>query len=116
MKALKLFALLALLPAMVWACELEVDTAGKPLKIEVNNMRHGTHNELTLFLTLKNEGKAVYAFNGAESLYVVDEQGRREKPASVDAAPQSIAPGGAIAIRAHYTPSPDYTAATLKVD
>ncbi|KAF0814667.1 hypothetical protein IGB42_00722 [Andreprevotia sp. IGB-42] len=107
---------LAMLPVAALACELEVDTAGKPLKIEVNNMRHGTHNELTLFLTLKNEGKGAYAFNGADSLYVVDENGRRQKPASVDAAPQSLAPGGAIAIRAHYTPSPDYTAATLKVD
>ncbi|GAA5784142.1 hypothetical protein GCM10007860_13420 [Chitiniphilus shinanonensis] len=107
-----ILALVAVLfAAQALACELEVSKPAKDLSVSVDNMRHGIKNELTLFLTLKNEGKQPVKL--AQGFDVLDEQGRRVAPAKVEGAVAELAPGASVQVVSYYLPSPDYTATLL---
>ncbi|UXY15204.1 DUF4232 domain-containing protein [Chitiniphilus purpureus] len=104
---------LMLIAGAALACDLAVSTPSPELNVTVDNMRHGTRNELTLFLTLRNQGKAPIKLAGATGLDVLDDQGRRVAPSRVDGAVTELAAGQSAKVVSHYLPSPDYTATRL---
>ncbi|TJZ79087.1 hypothetical protein [Chitiniphilus eburneus] len=108
---LALALIATLFAANVLACELEVSKPAKDLNVSVDNMRHGIKNELTLFLTLKNEGTKPIRLAGGFD--VLDDQDRRVAPAKVEGAVTELAPGASAQVVSYYLPSPDYTPTLL---
>ncbi|WP_373976610.1 hypothetical protein NT239_07710 [Chitinibacter sp. SCUT-21] len=94
-----------LLASWAQACDMSIQTPAN-VSMEVDNMRHGLKNELTLFLTVKSAVDTEFK----RPPNVVDAQGRVSEPIRMDG---ELGKMNANEVRkwvVYYTPVPDFTA------
>ncbi|WP_148714111.1 hypothetical protein [Chitinolyticbacter meiyuanensis] len=96
------------------ACDIAVKSRDG-LSATIDKSRHGLKNELTLFVTLENQGKAPLKLADAK-LLVEDEHGERVAPVKVEVPAAELAPGAKVQLVSHYLPSASYTAVKLNVE
>lgn len=103
---LQLISGLMLLGASVAnACEISVQTPAN-ISMEVDNMRHGLKNELTLFLTVKSAVNTELKRPPA----VVDDKGRVSEPIRMEGALGKINANETRQWVVYYAPVADFTA------
>ncbi|XZG70864.1 hypothetical protein ACTSKR_03075 [Chitinibacteraceae bacterium HSL-7] len=108
-----LAALALLLAANTWACDMAVK-AQDGINASVEKMRHGTKNELSLFVKVRNTGKKPLDLDQL-ILPVRDDQGRVVEPERIERAQAQLGAGEEVLLVSHYKPAPDYTATQLQV-
>lgn len=87
------------------ACEISTQTPAN-VSMEVDNMRHGLKNELTLFLTVKSAVDTEFK----RPPNVVDAQGRVSEPIKMEGALGKVNAKEVRQWVVYYTPVADFTA------
>ncbi|WP_410499465.1 hypothetical protein [Chitinibacter sp. S2-10] len=104
MKKIAALALL-LFASMAQACDMSIQTPAN-VSMEVDNMRHGLKNELTLFLTVKS----AVATEFKRPPNVVDANGRVSEPIKMEGTLGKINANEVRQWVVHYAPAADFTA------
>lgn len=105
-KMFQTFAALTLLvTSWVSACEMSIQTPAN-VSMEVDNMRHGLKNELTLFLTVKSAIDTEFK----RPPNVVDDKGRVSEPIRMEGALGKIKANETRQWVVYYAPVADFTA------